>query len=328
MNLARENRINRPADGAPRRSRSIGGALVLGLVAGLIISGCAQTPLRADAPVDARKTVEAEARQREQRQYETMSLLDRFAAQLHLRRLAQTYTLRSEHVQATQRTYDQVKLRSDKGVGRRTDLDVVSVALSKAGIELLEAAAALKSGLANYEARYHQRFEKAEFVAPVWNKRWPAHMAEMVDLAPAAEKREASFAWQRARRATDRVALQNGRAKLLDAVRSSYAQQFAIGQRTLGELLGMDQDYTSSKIELAGAHTELLNAQATALALLGRLQSDDLPAVPKPGAPSLGLVFDPGEPSITLKALSALPADPSRQPSPALPVPTGGDGKK
>jgi hypothetical protein len=275
---------------------------LLGLAAALVITGCAHTPFSA-SPAAERASAQLQARQRERLDHEMTLLLERFSAQLQLLQLAQTHTVRRNELQQVQKVFDQVKLRAEKGVGREIDRTIASAVVATAGIELLEATAALKSALAGHEARYNERFEKTEMLAPVWDAYWPASVAAMIERVSDANRDEAVSAWHRVLYAHEKLVLHDHTLKQRDAVRTSYLQQFAIGQRTLLESVGAERDYTTAAIERVEAHIELLNAKAAVLALMGRLRTDDLPAVAKPGAASLGLLSDPDEPSLTPKSL-------------------------
>jgi len=309
-------RMMRPADSTPLKSRTSRGACVLGLAAVLMIASCAQLAVGADSPVEARKTVAAQERQRERQQHDTTLLLERFSAQMQLSLLGQTHVARQRRLQALQKTFDQMK----EGPVLRSDLTIAEVILAKASVELVKVAAALKAGLTSYEAHYHERIENTELVAPVWDKRFPASKEAMLEMVRQEDKSKALTAWHRVQDAISIMAQQDQQTEALDTARTSYAQQFASRQLTLRGLAALEIIYPDPRIERVRAHTELLKAKAAVLALIGRLRSDDLPSVPKAGTVSLGLLVDPGEPSLTSNVLGASPANFSKLPTQA-PIP-------
>lgn len=267
-----------------------------------------------------------------------------------------------ENQQAHVRTFDQVKLRSDKGVGRRADLDQVEARLSLASANVRSAESrlreaeiafqrvvgrnpislapvpdskslpasadeAVKSGLANHPklkstyADIEQAAAQRELARSLWSPRvefegsysnnrnldgvpgpnrdrllmlfvkWNLfrggfdyhrlkETAYQIDEATEISRnttREVENAVRLAHNAhlaaRERLPLLDRYAKSSDATRASYAQQFAIGQRTLLDLLDSENEYfTSRTTYVEGKYTELAQYYR-ALTAMGQLLS-------------------------------------------------------
>ena len=269
-----------------------------------------------------------------------------------------------ENLSAHQRTFDQVKLRSDKGVGRRADLEQIEArtALASANVSSAESSlrdaeiaflkvvgrnpinltdapdpknipstvdAAVKTGLANHPTlkssqsdieqasaqREHARsfwFPRLEFEASYTNNRnldgvagpnrdrllmlylkWNLfrggfdyhrlkETALQIDEATEISRNTTRqvenavrLAYNAYATARDRIPSLDRYVKSSNATRAAYAQQFAIGQRTLLDLLDAENEYfTARSTEATGKYIQLsakyriLNAMGQLLATL------------------------------------------------------------
>ena len=269
-----------------------------------------------------------------------------------------------ENLSAHQRTFDQVKLRSDKGVGRRADLEQIEArtALASANVSSAESSlrdaeiaflkvvgrnpinltdapdpknipstvdAAVKTGLANHPTlkssqsdieqasaqREHARsfwFPRLEFEASYTNNRnldgvagpnrdrllmlylkWnlfrggfdyhrlketALQIDESTEISRNTTRQVENavrLAYNAYATARDRISSLDRYVKSSDSTRAAYAQQFAIGQRTLLDLLDAENEYfTARSTEATGKYIQLsakyriLNAMGQLLATL------------------------------------------------------------
>ncbi len=266
-----------------------------------------------------------------------------------------------DNLAAHQRTFDQVKLRADKGVGRRADLEQIDARLSLAVSNLASAESslrdaeiaylkvvgkmpvsltkpeapsippsvdeALKAGLQNHpilksalsdvDAAQAQReiaksfnFPRLELEASYsdnknidgvtgpnrdrlvmlwlkWNvfrggfdyhrgEETAKQITEAQQIARNTNRQvEAAvrLAYNAYATARDRLPSLDRYVKASDATRVAYAQQFAIGQRTLLDLLDSENEYFTSRSTLVNAQFIELNARYRVLNAMGALMT-------------------------------------------------------
>lgn len=265
-----------------------------------------------------------------------------------------------ENLQAHTRTFDQVKLRSDKGVGRRADLDQVEARLALASANLKSAEStlrdaeiafhrvvgrhpttlfqvqepkaipgnvdeAVKTGFSNHPtlksayADIEQAAAQREFARSLWSPRvevegsysnnrnidgvrgpnrdrllmllvkWNLfrggfdyhrlrETAYQIDEATEISRntsRQVETAVRVAHNAhvtaRERLPLLERYVQSSDVTRASYAQQFAIGQRTLLDLLDAENEYFTARKEHANGKYIELSSKYRALNAMGLL---------------------------------------------------------
>lgn len=282
-----------------------------------------------------------------------------------------------ENYQAHQRTFDQVKLRSDKGVGRRADLDQIEarMALAFANVRSAESTLrdaeiafqrvvgrnpialqpvqeakpvpgnvdeAVKTGFANHPtlksayADIVQATAQRELARSLWSPRLELEASysnhsnldgvpgpnrdRMIMLLMKWNLFRGGFDYHRLREtayqideateisrnttrqvenavrvahnayntARDRLPALDRYVKSSDATRASYAQQFAIGQRTLLDLLDAENEYfTARTTHVSGKYIELsakyriLNAMGQLLSTFDIKQPDQASLLPR-----------------------------------------------
>ncbi len=267
-----------------------------------------------------------------------------------------------ENLQAHARTFDQVKLRSDRGVGRRADLDQVQARLSLATANVRSAEStlreaeiafqrvvgrnpialspvqepkalpgnpdeAVKIGLSNHPtlksayADIEQAAAQRELARSLWSPRVELEASysnnRNLDGIPGPNRdrllmvllkwnlfrggfdyhrmRETAYQIDEATEisrnttrqvenavrlahnshsaAVERLPLLENYVKSSDATRASYAQQFAIGQRTLLDLLDSENEYFTARSTYTSAKYLELSKKYTALNAMGLLLS-------------------------------------------------------
>jgi adhesin transport system outer membrane protein len=256
-----------------------------------------------------------------------------------------------ENLQAHARTFDQVKLRSDKGVGRRADLDQVEARLSLATANARSAEStlrdaeiafqrvvgrnpislapvaepkalpngadeAVKIGLSNHPTlkSAYSDIEQAAAQRELARSRWSPRVElegsysnnrnldgvagpnrdRLLMLLVKWNLFRGGFDYHRLREtayqideateisrnttrhnahvaAVERLPLLERYVKSSDATRTAYAQQFAIGQRTLLDLLDAENEYYTSRTQYITAKFIELTSKYRALNAMGLL---------------------------------------------------------
>lgn len=189
-------------------------------------------------------------------------------AQIVIAREAAIVALAGDYLQAARELAGETEKMLNGGAARPVDREQVRLFELEAEIEHRDARHRLALAADTHENDYGYRLESILF--PVWAEPPPTGLEEITARLGSDRAAKARTRWRTAAHGRDTLQLVKTLVVVARAVREAYRQQHAIGQRSLGELIGVEQLFHQAEVQRIMRTADLRIAESWLLFALGQ----------------------------------------------------------